>query len=94
LFLYRYFAGKHDIQLTNHLLIGCAAVLILTLCDSPFMSPSVFFSFFLLFFTAMRWADISRNKLDDLDAMRPQLATPASLRRVPFFTDNYKDKNK
>lgn len=84
LFLYRYFAGKHDIQLTNHLLIGCAAVLILAVWDSPFMSPSVFFSFLLLFFTAMRWADLSRNNVDDVDAARPQLVTPASERRVPF----------
>lgn len=93
-FLYRYFAGKHDIQLTNHLLIGCAAVGILAAWDSPFSSPTVFFSFFLLFFSAMRWADLSRNKVDDVDAARPQLVTPASQRRLPFFTKAYKEKNK
>ncbi|NBB80482.1 MAG: hypothetical protein GVY36_13740 [Verrucomicrobia bacterium] len=94
LLLYRYFAGKHDIQLTNHLLIGCAAVLILAIWDSPFMSPTVFFSFFLLFFTAMRWADLSRHRVDDVDAARPNLITPASQRRVPFFTSTTKEKNK
>ena len=93
-FLYRYLAGKHDIQLTNHLLIGCAAVLILAIWDSPFMSPTVFFSFFLLFFTAMRWADLSRNNVDDVDAARPQLVTPASQRRLPFFTGTNKETHK
>jgi hypothetical protein len=93
-FLYRYLSGKHDIQLTNHLLIGCAAVVLLAPWDSPFMSPSVFFSFFILFFSAMRWADLSRNRVDGVDAARPQLVTPASQRRVPFFTEPYQDKNK
>lgn len=93
-FLYRYFSGKHDIQLTNHLLIGCGAVALLAIWDNPFMSPSVFFSFFLLFFTAMRWADLSRNRVDDVDATRPQLVTPARLRRVPFFTETHKEKEK
>ena len=93
-FLYRYLAGKHDIKLTNHLLIGCAAVVILAGWDSPFMSPTVSFSFFLLFFSAMRWADLSRNRVDDVDAARPQLVTPASLRRVPFFIEPDQKKNK
>lgn len=94
LFLYRYLAGTHNMQLTNHLLLGCAAVVILAAWDSPFMSPTVFFSFFLLFFTAMRWADLSRNKIDDIDAARPKLVIPAGRRRVPFFTKAYKEKNK
>ncbi|TVP80419.1 MAG: O-antigen ligase domain-containing protein [Puniceicoccaceae bacterium] len=94
LFLCRYFWGRHNIQLTNHLLIGCAAVMILAIWDSPFMSPTVFFSFFLLFFTALRWADLSRNKVDEVDAARPQLVTPANLRRVPFFNKTCQDKEK
>lgn len=93
-FLYRYFTGKHNIQLTNHLLIGCAAVAILALWESPFSSPAVFFSFFLLFFSAMRWANLSRSNVDDVDAARPQLVTPASQRRLPFFTEPYTEQKK
>lgn len=93
-FLSRYFFGQHNIQLTNHLLVGCAAVLVLAIWDNPFMSPSVFFSFFLLFFTAMRWADLSRNKIDEVDATRPRLVTPASERRLPFFNQPYKEKER
>jgi O-antigen ligase len=93
-FMIRYLLGRHDIQLTNHLLVGCFAVLILSALDSPFMSPAVFFSFFVIFFSAMRWADLSRNKVDEVDAQKPQLVTPQSHRRVPFFTKHYREKEK
>ena len=91
--LVRYFRGRHDINLTNHLLLGCAGCLVLALVDSPFMSPAVFFSFAIVFFTALRWADLSRNKVDEVDA-RPILVTPASERRVPFYTGEYEDIEK
>ena len=93
-FILRYILRKDAIRLTNHLLIGCGAVLVLSLCDTPFMSPAVFFSFFVIFFSALRWAEISRSKIDEVDASRPQLVTPASLRSVPFFNEPYKEKEK
>lgn len=91
--LIRYLKKKATIELTNHLLIGCLALLILALCDTPFMSPAVFISFFALFFSALRWADLSRTKVDEVDAIkRPNLVVPESERRVPFFTGEYQDK--
>lgn len=93
-FILRYILGTHNILLTNHLLTGCGSVLVLALCDSPFMSPAVFFSFFAIFFMALRWAEVSRNKIDEVDASRPQLVTPESKRRVPFFNKQYEDKEK
>lgn len=93
-FIIRYLRGKHDIRLTNHLFIGCAAVLLLAICDTPFMSPAVFFSFLTIFFSALRWAEISRNKIDEVDASRPQLVTHESKRRVPFFNTQYQEKEK
>lgn len=93
-FILRYILGPHNIRLTNHLWIGCAAVLILALGDSPFMSPAVFFSFLLIFFSALRWAEVSRNKIDEVDAARPQLVTHESQRRVPFYTQTYQEKEK
>ncbi|WP_269522490.1 O-antigen ligase family protein [Coraliomargarita parva] len=92
-FLYllcRYLKGRKDIQLTNHLLLACAAVLGIGCIDTPFMSPAVFMSFFIIFFSALRWADLSRSKVDEVDA-RPTLVTPAKLRRVPFYTEQGKE---
>ena len=89
----RYLLRLRNIRLTNHLLIGCGSVLLLALCDVPFMSPAVFFSFFTIFFIALRWAELSRNKIDEVDAHRPQLVTPAK-RRVPYFNEQYLEEEK
>jgi len=93
-FIARYIRGRHNIRLTNHLLFGCSAVAVLALVDTPFMSPAVFFSFFAIFFSALRWAEVSRSKVDEVDAARPQLVTPDSQRRVPFFNKQYQEKEK
>jgi hypothetical protein len=90
----RHILRPHNARLTNHLLIGCGSVLILALCDSPFMSPAVYFSFFTIFFISLRWADLSRKKIDEVDARRPQLITAETERRVPFFNEQYKEKEK
>lgn len=82
----RYLRGRHNVQFTNHLMLGLAAIVMLAFLDSPFMSPAVFFSFVMLFFVALRWADLTRNRADEVDAPRPHLVTPHSLRRVPFHT--------
>jgi O-antigen ligase len=93
-FIVRYIRGAHNIKLTNHLLLGCGSVLLFALCDSPFMSPAVSFSFLALFFSALRWAEISRNQVDEIDAARPQLVTHESQRRLPFFNKQYEEKEK
>lgn len=95
-FIIRYLRGAHNVRLTNHLLIGCCSVLLLAGCDTPLMSPAVFFSFFVIFFSALRWAEISRNKVDEVDAApaRPQLITPENQRRIPFFNQQYTEKEK
>jgi hypothetical protein len=58
------------------------------------MSPAVFSSFFTIFFIALRWAELSRNNIDEVDANRPQLVTPDAKRRVPYFNTQYKEKEK
>ncbi len=95
LLVYRYMKGKHDINLTNHMMCGCIGVTLLACCDTPFMSPAVFLSFFVVFFSALRWADLSRSKVDEVDAIpRPALVTPEAERRIPFFTEEYQEKEK
>lgn len=93
-FIARHLLGAHNIRLTNHLLMSCGSVLILSLCDTPFMSPAVFFSFLVIFFSALRWAEVSRSKIDEVDAAHPQLVTAASQRSVPFFNKPYQEKEK
>ncbi len=90
----RYFMARRDIQLTHHLLLGLAATLILGFLDSPFMSPAVFFSFVVLTFIALRWADVTRYRADEVDAPRPTLVTPHNLRRVPFHAKPTGEKYK
>jgi O-antigen ligase len=89
----RYLKGQHDIHLTNHLLIGCVSCIALACFDSPFMSPAVCLSFWLIFFIAFRWGDLSRNRIDEVDA-KPELVTHESKRRVPFHTQQYDEKLK
>lgn len=89
----RYLRGQHDIRLTNHMFIGCTGVIILAFMDSPFMSPAVCLSFFIVFFTALRWGDLSRNKVDEVDA-KPELIIDPSERSMPFFTKDYNEKFK
>ena len=93
-FILRYVLRLRNIRLTNHLLIGCGSVLLIALCDVPFMSPAVFASFFTIFFIALRWAELSRNNIDEVDANRPQLVTPDAKRRVPYFNTQYIEKEK
>ncbi|HBM86670.1 MAG TPA: hypothetical protein DD423_07850, partial [Opitutae bacterium] len=81
----RYLRGRHDIRLTNHMLMGCIGVILLACVDSPFMSPAVCLSFFIVFFAALRWGDLSRNQVDKVDA-KPDLIIDQSKRSVPFFT--------
>lgn len=93
--LFQYWKNKSDVRTTNHMLIGCAGVFIMAFVDTPFMSPAVFFSFFIIFFSSLRWADLSRNRVDEVDAVdRPQLVTAEAERRIPFFTEEYTEIEK
>lgn len=91
--LVRYIRGRHEFHLTNYLLFGCGSVLALAAVDTPFMSPAVFFSFWILLFSAFRWADLSRNRVDEVDA-RVIVVSDASERRVPVFKGEYNEKHK
>ncbi|CAA6679059.1 MULTISPECIES: O-antigen ligase [unclassified Lentimonas] len=84
----RYLRGQHDIHLTNHLLIGCIGYIIFAGFDSPFMSPAVSLSFFIIFFSALRWADLSRNRVDEVDA-KPDLIVHENKRSLPFHNKKY-----
>ncbi len=84
--LIRYFRGQHDFIMSNMLLSACAGVLIIALFDTPFMSPAVFFSFLTLFFSALRWGDLARKRVDEVDSKTVVVVTHSSKRGVPVYT--------
>lgn len=89
----RYFRSQHDMQLTNHMLLGCVGCIICACFDAPFMSPAVSLSFFIIFFSALRWANLSRHRVDEADN-KPDLIVHESFRSVPFYTKKYDEKFK
>jgi O-antigen ligase len=95
LLMFHYIRRKLDVRTTNHLLIGCIGVVVMAFFDTPLMSPAVFLSLFVVFFSALRWAVVSRNKVDEVDAAaRPNLVTAEAERNVPFFTGEYDETEK
>lgn len=89
----RYIRGKHEFYLTNFMLFGCISLLVLAFFDNPFFSPAVFFSFWIIFFSALRWGDLSRNKIDQVDA-RVIVVSKETERKVPIFDGQYNDPKK
>ena len=95
LIIFPYLKRKSDVPMTNHMIIGCAGIVAMACVDSPLMSPAVFLSFFVVLFSALRWAALSRTRVDEVDtATRPNVVTPEATRNIPFFTDDYKETEK
>ncbi|CAI8272876.1 MAG: Uncharacterised protein [Opitutia bacterium UBA7350] len=88
----RYWYRKKASCFCNNMLLAIAAVLIIACIDNPFMSPTVTLSFFIIFFSALRFAAIEQNKSDQVDIEMPRLVSPASERKVPFFTGQQNNK--
>ncbi len=68
-------------SLSWHLLIGAGGLLAMAIFDGPF-APAVSFSFWVIFFAAIRWADISRTSADLVDS-KVHLVLPQTMRNVP-----------
>lgn len=78
-------AWKNKISyFAKYLWLSCLPVVCLIFFDSPFMSPAVFFSFFLTFFIAARWVAIEKSKIDEVDIKMPHVIVPDSERGVPY----------
>lgn len=88
----RYFRAKEASTFSNHLLIACLSVFIIATIDSPFMSPTVTLSFWVLFFSALRYATIKNNQVDEVDVEDTLMVSPSEARRIPFFTGEQNEK--
>ncbi len=91
--LVHYLRGSTSFLLSKLLLLACFEVGLLAFVDSPFMSPAVFLSFLMLFFSALRWTDLSRKRVDEVDA-GSIVVTSSNLRRVPVYTGPKNEKFK
>lgn len=88
----RYFRKKEASTFTNHLLFACLSVVIIAAIDSPFMSPTVTLSFWVLFLSALRYATIEHNQVDEVDIEDTVMVSPPEARRIPFFTREQHEK--
>ncbi|MGC6455740.1 MAG: O-antigen ligase family protein [Coraliomargaritaceae bacterium] len=91
--LIRYLSDRCHYLLSNLLLAACFGVCLIAFVDSPFMSPAVFLSFLILFFSALRWTDLSRKSVDEVDA-HTVVVTDSTLRRVPVYSGPKNEKFK
>lgn len=89
----RYLRSKNKLILSNYLLFGCASVLCLAFVDTPFFSPAVFFSFWIVLFSAFRWTDLNREGVDQVDA-KVIVVSNESERKVPVYEGNYREPMK
>jgi O-antigen ligase len=88
--LREHYSEEHDYAFTRHLLAGCLGVLLLLPFDNPLLSFGIVFNLLLVFFTALRWTEISRRKPDEA-GKKPQLVNPPHTRRIPFYTGPVKE---
>ena len=88
----RYLRRKFESSFCNYLLLASLAILFMAAIDNPFMSPTVTLSFWIVLLCALRHADIEHKQVDQVDIEPPQLVSPASERRVPFFTGEQSEK--
>ena len=90
--LVHYFRGSTSFYYPSYCCWPVSELAPLAFVDSPFMSPAVFLSFLMLFFSALRWTDLSRKSVDEVDA-GSVVVTSSNLRRVPVYTGPKKTKN-
>jgi O-antigen ligase len=82
-------SSKHP--LSKYMLFGCIGLIGLSFVDTPFYSPAVFFSFWIILLSAIRWTDLNSNDADQVDA-RVVVVADESERKVPVFKGHHPEK--
>jgi hypothetical protein len=65
-------------------------IILLSFLDNPFYSLPVTFSFWIIGFLAIRWAQLIYHRADEVDT-QTKLLTTDELRNVPFVTNPKKE---
>ena len=86
----RYLIKKQKNSFSNNLFFALFLISILSFFDHPFYSIPVAFSFWIIGFLAIRWAQLIYHRPDEVDTGE-NLITSDQLRKVPFVTNPKKE---
>lgn len=92
-FYLRYHFLERDNTFSNNLITGLFILVLLSFFENPFFSIPVLFSFWILFFSAFRWADLIHKQSDEVDTNLNLVISDTS-RKVPIVTNPKKDRFK
>ena len=87
---YRYLKKKQNNSFSNTLFFALFLISLLSFFDHPFYSIPVAFSFWIIGFLAIRWAQLIYHRPDEVDTGE-NLITSDQLRKVPFVTNPKKE---
>ena len=91
IFLYfRYLKKKQNNSFSNTLFFALFSIVLLSFFDNPFYSIPVAFSFWIIGFLSIRWAQLIYHRPDEVDTGE-NLITSDKLRKIPFVTDPKKE---
>ena len=87
---FQYILRKQKNPVSEVLFSGLFLIIILSFFNNPFSSIPVVFSFWLIGFLSIRWAQIASSPADEVDTRR-NLMISDKLRNIPFVTNPRKD---
>ena len=86
----RYLKKNQNNSFSNTLFFALFSIVLLSFFDNPFYSIPVAFSFWMIGFLAIRWAQLIYHRPDEVDTGE-NLITSDQLRKVPFVTNPKKE---
>lgn len=89
----RYLNEKQNHAFSEILFFSLFLIILLSFFDNPFYSIPVAFSFWIIGFIAIRWAQLVQHQTDEVDTTKKIIA-PNQLRNVPFVTNPKKESFK
>lgn len=87
---YQYLKKKISNSFSNTLFFALFLILLLSFFDNPFYSIPVAFSFWIIGFLALRWAQLIYHRADEVDTIE-NLITSDQSRNVPFVKNPKKE---
>ena len=86
----QYIIKKQSNPFSNTLFFALFLIITLSFFDNPFYNLAVTFSFWIIGFLALRWAQLIYNRADEVDT-QTKLLVSDKLRNVPFVTNPKKE---
>ena len=87
---FQYLKNKHNNTISNTLFFGLFLIILLSFFDNPFYSLPVAFSFWIIAFLAIRWAQLIFNQVDEVDTSKIHDVYDHT-RNIPFVTNPKKE---